>query len=79
MISGQTIRSKRLASGISAEIVALRIGIDRARLSRIERGLITTSPEELGCIDAAIDQLVEAKRTVETYAATVGCPVAVLG
>jgi transcriptional regulator with XRE-family HTH domain len=79
LISGSTVRSKRLAAGISAEIVAIRSGIDRARVSRIERELITASPGELQRIDASLDQLIEAKRRVETYAASVGCPVAVLG
>ena len=79
MISGQTIRSKRLASGISAEILAIRSGKDRARISRIERGLITAPADELQRLDSVLDQLIDAKRSGETYAVSVGCPVAVLG
>ena len=79
MVSGQTLRSKRIGAEIQAEVVALRAGIDRARLSRIERGRITASPEELGRIDTAIESLICAKRQIEDCASRVGWPVAVIG
>lgn len=77
MISAKDIRAKRTASGIPAELVALKAGIERGRLSRIERQIVTATPAELERIRTAIEELANAKRRIEEFAASVGWPAAV--
>jgi transcriptional regulator with XRE-family HTH domain len=79
MICGRTLRAKRIAAGIPGDVVAARVRIDRARLSRLERNVITAHDGELNRIEAAIDELAEAKRSVENHAAEVGWPMAIAG
>ena len=74
MVCGRTLRSKRAAAGISGEVVAMRVPIDRGRLSRIERGLLVASPEELQRIDSVIRDLAEAKNEIERFAVSKGWP-----
>lgn len=78
MISGRILRSKRAAAGISGELVAMRVSLDRGRLSRIERGLLVASPEELQRIDSAIRELADAKREIERFAVSKGWPLEAL-
>ena len=47
MIDGVKLKSKRAAAGIPGNLLCKRIGIARSRLSDIERGYLTASPEEL--------------------------------
>lgn len=77
MLNGTTIRSKRVAAEIPAELVALRAGMDRARLSRIERGLTAAPAAELEKVNLAIDNLAVSKRLIRAYAASLGWPGAV--
>lgn len=56
MIEAATIKAKRTAAGIAGNILCKKIGTARSRLSDIERGFITPSPEELARIDRALDE-----------------------
>ena len=41
------LRRARLVRGLSQEVVARAVGIDRMKLSRAERGVLALSPTEL--------------------------------
>jgi len=47
----------------------------RSRLSDIERGYVTAAPDDLARIQAALDDLIRAKKIVQATAAAVGWPV----
>ena len=72
------LRSKRVAAGVPGELVAAKTRIERGRLSRIERGIVTAPPEELERIRTAIEELATAKQQIEEFAASVGWPAAVM-
>lgn len=74
LVSGPTIRAKRIAAEIPADLVSLRTGVDRARLSRIERGLISASSDELERLTLAIEDLAQTKRLIHAYASSLGWP-----
>ena len=74
MMSGQELRSKRAAAQIPADLISMRTGIDRGRLSRIERGLIIASVAESERLSEAVEHLVETKRLIDAYAASLGWP-----
>jgi transcriptional regulator with XRE-family HTH domain len=48
------------------------LGISRARLSDIERGHVTPTPEDLRRIDAAIDGIIETRRHLAELAHEAG-------
>jgi transcriptional regulator with XRE-family HTH domain len=75
MIDAATIRTKRIAAGIAGNIVCKKIGMARSRLSDIERGFVTASPEELARMDTALDVLINAKGVLQQTAAALGWPV----
>jgi transcriptional regulator with XRE-family HTH domain len=74
MIDARTLRKKRTTAGIAGTIVCNKMGIARSRLSDIERGYVTVSPEELVRIDRALDELIDAKSFIDRVAASVGWP-----
>jgi len=74
MIDVATIKAKRNAAGIAGNIICKKISMARSRLSDIERGYVTASPEELARIAAALDELIEAKSFLDRVAASVGWP-----
>ncbi len=74
MIEIATIKAKRNAAGIAGSIICKKIGLARSRLSDIERGYVTPSPEELARIAAALDELIDAKSILDRIAASVGWP-----
>ena len=78
MTTGVQIRAKRTAAGIAGHVLCRKAGISRSRLSDVERMYVTPTPEELTHIDAALDQLVEAKRKVRQVAEEVGWPTELL-
>ena len=75
MISGTTVKSKRVAAGIAGYLVCKKAGIARSRLSDIERGYVTATPDDLTRINAALDFLIEAKAAIQNTAAAVGWPI----
>jgi transcriptional regulator with XRE-family HTH domain len=74
MINAATIKAKRTAAGIAGNIICKHIRMARSRLSDIERGYVTPSPEELSRIDGALDELIAAKSFLDRVAASVGWP-----
>jgi transcriptional regulator with XRE-family HTH domain len=66
------IRTKRAAAGIAGQAVCQLAGISRAKLSEIELGYATPSPEELQRIDAAIGQIVRTRQDLTRLAREAG-------
>ncbi|WOX06991.1 helix-turn-helix domain-containing protein [Microbulbifer pacificus] len=52
---GQRVKIERKKRGISQEALALRAGIDRSHMSRIERGIVGVTLEKVYRIAIAID------------------------
>ena len=65
----------KITAGISGALLCSRAGgYDRARLSSVERGYLDPSERELARLNAALDELIIARREVATVAAKVGWP-----
>ena len=75
MIDAITLKIKRTGAGITGSLLCKRLGIARSRLSDIERGYANSSPDELGRIDAALEQLIRDKSVIQQTAAALGWPV----
>ena len=71
---GSQLRARRNAAGIAGSLICVKTGIARSRLSDIERGYVTAAEEEFGRINAALDELVRAKRRIAAIAAEEGWP-----
>jgi hypothetical protein len=75
MITGATIRAKRIQAGIAGHVLCRKLGdYARSRLSGVENEYLTVSPEELAHIDAVLDGLIEAKGILQQHAADLGWP-----
>jgi transcriptional regulator with XRE-family HTH domain len=74
MIDPLTLKAKRTAAGIAGSILCKKFGMARSRLSDIERGYVTASPDELARMDATLDELIEAKSAIQRTATAVGWP-----
>jgi transcriptional regulator with XRE-family HTH domain len=74
MIEVAKLRAKRTAAGIVGIVLSRKAGMARSRLSDIERGYVTPSPDELARLDAVLDQLIEAKSVLRRTAASLGWP-----
>jgi len=68
------LKSKRLVAGISGTVLCAKAKISRSRLSLIERGCVNPRPEEVDRINAALDQLIQAKSVIDRVAASMGWP-----
>jgi transcriptional regulator with XRE-family HTH domain len=77
-VTGPEIRDKRVLARIAGRFVAQRAGISRGHLSEIECGHIPAGLEELARIEAALMELIEARRKVLATAADCGWPVSAL-
>jgi transcriptional regulator with XRE-family HTH domain len=66
------LKTKRAAAGIPGYAVCQVAGISRAKLSDVERGYVTASPEDLRRIDSAIEQIVDTRRHLAKFAADAG-------
>jgi transcriptional regulator with XRE-family HTH domain len=75
MVTGETLKSKRIAARIAGHILCRKLAIARSRLSDIERGYVTATPEELARLDAVLDDLIRAKSVLRQTAAALGWPV----
>lgn len=73
-MTAQQLRQQRIAAGIPGRLVSAKAGIDRSRLSDIERGYIQASDVELQEIGEALRALLKAKEQVARTAAEVGWP-----
>jgi transcriptional regulator with XRE-family HTH domain len=74
MIDAIALKAKRTGAGIAGNVLCRKFGMARSRLSDIERGFVTASPEELARLSAALDELIEAKAFIDRVAASVGWP-----
>jgi transcriptional regulator with XRE-family HTH domain len=74
MTSASKLRSKRVAAEISATLLAAKAGVNRSRLSNLERGYVQPTEEELQRLTCALEQLIDVKTAVEKMAAAVGWP-----
>ena len=68
------LRYKRVSHGISGRLLCAKAGIDRSRLSDIERQYVEPSDDELERIEKALGALIQAKEKVVKVAAEVGWP-----
>jgi transcriptional regulator with XRE-family HTH domain len=75
MVTGTSLKAKRNAAGIAGHILCKKLAIARSRLSDIERGYVPATLEELARIDAALDDLIQAKSVIEQVAISIGWPV----
>ncbi len=75
MITGATLKSKRIAAGIAGHVLCKKLAIARSRLSNIERGYATATTEDFARMDAALDELIRAKIVIQKTAAALGWPV----
>lgn len=57
-MTSKDLRSKRVVAGIPGHAVCQHSGIPRSRLTGIERGYVTATPDELHRIENAIDQII---------------------
>ena len=73
-MNGRELRRKRMAAGIPGRLLCAKVGIDRSKLSDIERNYIEPSGDESIRINRAIDELIEAKEKVERVADEMGWP-----
>jgi transcriptional regulator with XRE-family HTH domain len=68
------LRSKRVAAEIPATLLAAKAGVNRSRLSNLERGYAQPTEEELQRLTNALEQLIAAKASIQKTAAAVGWP-----
>jgi predicted transcriptional regulator len=68
------LRSKRIAAEIPATLLAARAGVNRSRLSGIERGYIQPIDEEMTRLQSSLEDLLRAKAVIQRAAASVGWP-----
>ena len=73
------LRSKRLAAEVPATLLAAKAGVNRSRLSGIERGYVQPTQEELQRLHESLEQLIRDKAVIQRAAASVGWPIAGVG
>lgn len=71
-MTGADLKTKRSAAGIPGYAVCQVVGMSRAKLSDVERGYVTASPEELHRIDCAIEQILQTKQLLAALANDAG-------
>jgi transcriptional regulator with XRE-family HTH domain len=69
------LKFRRVAAGISGSVLCTKADIFRSRLSLIERGFVSPGAEEMARINAALEQLIDAKSVIDRVAASMGWPV----
>lgn len=75
IVTGKFIKTRRKNADIPGEILCIRAGIDRARLTKIELGYIRASDEELQRLACALDELIETKNRINEFSTASGWPV----
>jgi transcriptional regulator with XRE-family HTH domain len=73
-MTGEQMRADREKAGVTLDVVSLRAGVERTRLSRIERGLTQPTAGEAERLAEALEDLVGAREKVAAVAAEVGWP-----
>jgi transcriptional regulator with XRE-family HTH domain len=74
MVNSATLKTKRTSAGIPGVVLCMKLGIARSRLSDIERGYVSATPEDLARIDVALEDLIRAKSAMQQTAAELGWP-----
>jgi len=74
MTSTKALRSKRVAAEIPATLLAAKAGVNRSRLSGIERGYVQPTEDELQRLHESLEQLIRDKAVIQQAAASVGWP-----
>ena len=77
-MNSEQLRQKRMAAGISGILLSSQAGIDRGRLSLIERGYVRPTDQEMTRIETALAVLIQAKLKVSAFAAECGWPLSAL-
>ena len=67
-------RAKRLAAGIPAIAVAARAKKNRSWLSSVECGHFQATAEEMDLLRLTLEQLIQAKTTIQEAAVAAGWP-----
>jgi hypothetical protein len=73
-MSQENLRPKRLAAGISLDLLGKQTNIDHCTLSLGERLLIPLSTDKIKRISDTIDDLSQKRKLVAAFAAEVGLP-----
>src|SRR5262249_42390041 len=73
-VTGQTIRARRVAAGISGSVLCLKAGIGRNRLFSIDRSYVQPSVDELARLETALEELTAARKRLDQVASEVGWP-----
>jgi hypothetical protein len=71
-LTPKDLRAKRTVAGIPGHVVCQLAHISRAKLSDVERGYVTASPEELHSIDCAIERILATKQHIAALAIEAG-------
>jgi transcriptional regulator with XRE-family HTH domain len=71
-MTGPDLKTKRAAAGIPGYAICQVAGIARSRLSDVERGYVTASPEDLQRIDYAIEQILRTRKHLSALATEAG-------
>ena len=71
-MTAMELKTKRAAAGIPGYAVCQVAGISRAKLSDVERGYVTASPENLQRIDKAIEQIIYTRQHLAKLASDAG-------
>ncbi len=69
-----SIRARRIAAGIPGNLLCAKLGIQRSKLSDIEKGYVQPSRDEQQRIEQALDELTRAKNELLKVAAKLGWP-----
>ena len=70
------LRAKRVANQIPGHAVCRRVGFGRTRLSDVECGNATATPEELRRINEAIDEIIRTRQHLTKLASEAGLSLA---
>lgn len=73
-MDGKELKRLRVSAEIPATLLSARSGVERSRLSAIERGYVQPSERELAQIQQALAALRKARERVAEVAAEVGWP-----
>jgi transcriptional regulator with XRE-family HTH domain len=71
-VTATAIRAKRAAAGIPGHAICQIAGISRAKLSDVERGYVTATPEDLRRIEAAIEGILQTRQHLAKLAEEAG-------
>ena len=73
-MDGKQLKRQRVSAEIPATLLSVRSGVERSRLSAIERGYVQPSEREVAQIEQALTALTKARKRVAEVAEAVGWP-----